>query len=533
MLYSWLSVLPPLVVIIITIATRNVIISLTSGILTACLIASSFNPFSAVILAIQRVLEETHIAGLLTGTKLDHVYTFCFLLLLGVLIQLMNHSGGIRAYTQLLLKYIKTPRAAQQTSLLLSSTLFIDDYVNNLTVSAVLKPVTDHFKIARAKLAFLLDSMSGPLCMLIPASSWVAFILAQMQTSGINTQPNALIQQDGLFVYLAAIPFMLYPLLIVFSAWFIVSCNFSYGLMADYEDIAQKTGNLYGGKDPIHKANTELEQFQGNLFDFILPISTFIITFIGGIFYSGNSTLFGGSAGFMQTLQQADPFWALFIASLIAVTFTTILFLHHNFSHYRYIGTAFVDGFMLMKNSLIILLLAWTLSTLLQQDLHTGTYLASLLPTNLSVNYLPLLLFILCTVISASIGSVWATIALMLPIAIPLYVKITGDASAATSLYPLLGGLFSGSVAGSHFSPITDAMITTSFSAGCYHLDHVRTQMSYASNALIGAAAGFLCFSLLPAAASYGAAIAITLCTGLFVTATLITLRAWAYKRLQ
>ncbi len=531
MLYPWLATLPPLIVIILTIATRNVLISLTSGILMACLIATDFSPLSALTLAIQRVAEETHLGSLVTKGPLDHVYTFSFLLFLGVLIQLMNHSGGIRAYTKFLLTFIKTKRAAQQTSLVLSSTLFIDDYVNNLTVGAIMRPVTDHFKIARAKLAFLLDSMSGPLCILVPASSWVAFILAQMRASGISqSNHDALVQQDSLFVYISCIPFILYPLLIVFSAWIIVSCNLSFGTMRTFEQEAQNTGNLYGGKPALYTTTAD-EQFKGTLLDFIVPIATFILSFLGAVAYSGDSVIFGGSAYFMQTLQQADPFWALFVASMIAVSVTVLLFLRNNAQHYRYIAQAFFDGFMLMKNSLLVLLLAWTLSTLLKNDLQTGAYLASLLPTELSVAYLPLLIFIACLVISASTGSVWGTIALMLPITIPLYYKIAlGSPTFLNNLYPVLGALFSGAVAGSHFSPITDAMIMTSFSAGCYHLDHVRTQISYASSALIGALAGFSLLICLPLTLSYGITLALCIGTGFGVTLSLLLIRNYFGK---
>ncbi len=183
-----------------------------------------------------------------------------------------------------------------------------------------------------------------------------------------------------------------------------------------------------------------------------------------------------------------------------------------------------------MKNSLLVLLLAWTLSTLLKNDLQTGTYLASLLPADLSVSYLPFIIFILCTVISASTGSVWGTIALMLPIALPLYYTVTLGQSTVL-LYPLLGALFSGAIAGSHFSPISDGMVMTSVSAGCYHLDHVRTQMSYASNALMGSLAGFFVVTLFPATVSYSLTIGISLFTGFLVTLSLLVMRAALSKK--
>lgn len=369
--------------------------------------------------------------------------------------------------------------------------------------------------------------------MLVPASSWVAFILAQMQASGISPVDHvgSLVKDDPLFVYLACIPYLLYPLLIVFSAWVTVSYGLSYGAMADFEHTAEQTGNLYGGKVPLGQAGVG-EQFKGTLLDFIVPIATFIGSFITAVLYSGNSKLLGGTAPFMLTLQQADPFWSLFIASFLAVCLTTALFLYHNPQQTDYVFIACYNGFMFMKNSLLILLFAWTLSTLLKNDLQTGSYLASLLPADLSVAFLPAIIFMLCTVISASTGSVWGTIALMLPITVPLYYNIAvGSPTFLTNLYPLLGALFSGAVAGSHFSPISDAMIMTSFSAGCYHLDHVRTQVSYASNALLGSLAGFLVISILPTTYSYLFTLCISLFTAFFVTTSLLILRATMRKK--
>lgn len=524
-MYAWLTLLPPVIVIVMTITTHNVIISLASGIIVAAAIASNFNPLATLALTAERIVQETHISGVFTGTQLDHLYTCGFLILLGFLIQLMNHSGGIKAYTTFLLTFIKSPRAAQQTSLLLSSTLFIDDYVNNLTVGAIMRPVTDHFNIARAKLAFLLDSMSGPLCLLIPASSWVAFILAQMQSAGIGTpeQGGALIVTDPLPVYLGCMPFLLYPILIVIVAWLVVSYNLSYGTMATFEQDV-KAGAYNSRVDAVDGV-----QFQGSLLDFMLPIFTFIGVFIGAILYSGNNMYAGGTAGFMQTLQQADPFWALFVASIVAVMVTVTLFVYHNPAGTGSIMRAFFDGCMIMKNSLIVLLLAWTLSTLLKNDLQTGTYVASLLPTDISVLYLPAIVFVLCTVISASTGSVWGTIALMLPLTVPLYSTIAG--MAVTHLYPLLGALFSGAVAGSHFSPISDAVIMTSCSAGCPPLDHVRTQISYASNALFGALAGYTVLMLIPTTWSYGLMLSVSLSLAVIVTVSLLFLRTAFFKK--
>ena len=484
MIPIWFTLIPPCVVIIMTTFTRNVLISLTSGIAAAALIAAHGSPARALALAGSRIAQE--------ALQDYHLYTFGFLILLGILIQIMNHSGGIRAYTHLLLRYVTTAKGAQQMSLVLSSLFFIDDYVNNLTVGAIMRPIMDHFKVSRVKLAFLLDSMSAPVCLLLPASSWVAFILAQLQTTPFDSDPFML--------YMKSMPYLLYPILIVFTAWVMVSFYGSYGAMRQADH-----------KQPAHEELTQPStRYRGGIDNFTLPISVFVALFVVSLL---GGSFFLGKASFLEALQAADPFLALLVASGCAVGAAGLLFLYHNPRTYKPLLRAAVDGCLLMKDSLLLLLLAWTLGSLLKNDLQTGAYLASLLPSTISVTYLPALLFILSTIISASIGSSWGTIALMLPIAIPLYTNLA--ATALPGFYPALGALISGAVAGGHISPMSDAVLVSSLSAGCSPLSHVRTQASYASNALIGALVGYL--SLIFFSASLSLPVALATTTGLLV----------------
>ena len=486
----WLVLVPPLIVLIITLLFRHVILSLACGILSATIIIQQGSLIGALTFAGTSILAE--------GGTLDHLYTFWFLFVLGVIIQILYASGGIYAYTQRLLQVVTSRQGAERTSLTLSTLLCVDDYLSNLTVGAIMQPITDHFKLPRAKLAFLLDSMSGPLCLLVPLTSWVAFILGQLQVAGISDNPQDLpvILYDPLFAYISCIPFLLYPLSIVFTAWVIVTQQFSFGGMARQEQVARKTGNLFGGKTPIATPH-QTAVSTATIWNFLLPIGLFLLSFIVLISYSGNATWLGGSNSFLTVLQQADSFWSLFYASVIATVVSIAWNALSNPSFLYRLPELTLDGFYLMKNSLIVLLLAWTFSSLLKNNLHTGTYLASLLPVNLPVTVLPGIMFIFSLLITASTGSVWGTIALMLPITIPLYVQLTGDTQSAVNLFSILGSIFSGAVAGSHFSPITDATVMASTAAGSYHLDHVRTHIAYAWPALLGSFLGYLSLVLI------------------------------------
>jgi Na+/H+ antiporter len=513
---SWIVLVPPVVVLGIALLTRNVIISLLTGIACAAAIATHFAPIAALQLAVTRIAESSNLPSIVNGIgSYDHLYTFGFLIILGILIQVMTHTGGITAYTNAISRYVTNKCAAESTSLLVSSSLFIDDVLSGLTAGSIMRPLTDRFFIPRAKLAFLINSMSGPLCLLIPATSWVAFILTTMESSGVN---------EPFDVYIKAIPYLFYPLFIVISAWFIVRRRISFGLIHAQELQASATGNLFGEKKPIVVHNTEsLSNGQpGSILDFIIPLGTFLCTLLACILITGKSILVGGPNNFVNMLQEAQTLWALLMAVIVALTVTIAYCSITSPTLIKNLKPLSIDGFMLVKNSLILLLLAWTLGALLNEDLHTGQYLAETLLGSINVSILPLMFCITAALISASTGSVWGTIAILMPICLPMVATI---ATTTHVLFPALGALLSGAAIGSHLSPITDAMVIASTSAGCYHIDHVQSQIAYASSAMIGTLVAFSVTGFLMVEHNSAVVITASLASGLITTISILLLR--------
>lgn len=486
---SWIVIIPPLLVLGVALVWRHVIGALAVGIVTATAIAVDFSPLTGAALVLHRFMHEAFF-------DTNHLYTFGFLLVLGALIQLMTHTGGLAAYTQRVLGHIKTKKSAHIASLLLSLFLFIDDYLSNLSVGSIMRPVTDRFRIPRVKLAFLVDSMSGPLCILIPATSWVAFIL--------TTFPGEYIK-DPFALYIGLIPYIFYPLFIVISAWFVSLYGISFGMMREHERCAQETGNLFGGKPPRVSTSIDHESSDRvapeSLFHFIVPIGVFLGSLVLGILYSGGARIFGGSNSLLHVLQAAQILPVLLVAGTCALASSIVGILYKSPEFLPKVGGHVLEGFLSMKNSIITLLCAWTFGALLINDLHTGSYVASTFLVSASPQILPFVLMITSLVISASIGSVWGTIAIMVPLALPMLAELDHVALAAIEtaplLLPALGAILSGSVAGSHISPVTDTMMTTSLSTGCYHMDHVQTQISYALPAIIGASVACVVTSVL------------------------------------
>lgn len=492
---SWIVLIPPALVLIVALVKRNVILALSTGIISSAIIATNAAPIATIKLIIEKMFNQSHISRIWQGSEApSNVYTFLFLIMLGIIISLITHTGGITAYSKILKKRLHDKRSVETSSLLLSSCFFIDDYLNSLTVGSIMRPITDQNNIPRAKLAYLIDTMSSPLCILIPASSWVALIITQLRASGISNNPGSLIVSDPFFLYVKSLPFMFYPAILIISVWFVVRKKISFGLMRKQEMEAEKTGNLFGGKPPITSKIEISDSGKGTLLDFISPIALFLSSFIVALLYSGNYII-NPQQTFLSALHTANSIYALFLAAAITLLITIPIYLISKKINLKELITIAISGADLMKNSLLVLLLAWTLGELLTTDLQTGNYLANLLLGTLPIALLPVMVFITSAIITATTGSAWGTIAIVTPLAIPAAAGFINAGEAAESLkiiYPVIAALLSGAVAGGHMSPISDSTVMSSTSSGCYHLDHLATQISYIIPPVIGTLSAFI-----------------------------------------
>ena len=497
---SWIVLIPPVLTLLAAFISKKVNFSLMLGIFSAAFIAQKYSVLSALKAGLIQIWKTSEIPNLIAWSgSFDTIYLFTFLIALGCLVALMNLTGGACAYGRIIKKRLHDARATETASLLLSMTLFIDDYLNSLTVGCVMRPLTDSFKIPRAKLAFLIDAMAAPLVILMPVSSWVAVITGQLNQAGVSDhlKDNPLILADPFYTYAKMIPFVFYSFIMIAACWFIVRRRISFGLMGRHEEIARKTGNLYGGKEAITNQMCPVETDKGCLIDFFFPIICLVVTVMGGLLYSGNAWILGGSNGIMKAFQASDIFPVLFWAGLSTLIASIGIALVRNKLNPKAAQAAIYEGFILMGPSVIILLLAWSFSALLTKELHTGQYLAHLLIGSLKGAWLPFMFFITSTIISITIGSSWGTVAIMIPLAVPMLISFFGVAtptvlSSLPLFLPSLGAILSGAVAGDQLSPISDTTIMSSTSSGAHHLDHVQTQWAYAIPALIGSGLAFI-----------------------------------------
>lgn len=496
MLNTWLVLLPPFIILAAALITKRLNLSLILGLAGAAAIAGAFAPQASVAILVNRLWSQI--------TDLDMLCLFSFLFVLGILISLLEFSGAAFAFAQRLTAHLKNAQATQKTTMLLSSMLFIDDYLSCLTTGYVMRPITDRFAIPRVKLAYLIHSFSGPLVILAPISSWVALIASQLENAGISpvVKTDTKVIADPFFIYLKSIPYTFYSIILLVSVWFIVRKKISYGPMHEQEEIAHRTGNLFGGKPALKTAQLNVTP-NGSPWDLVMALAVLITCFIIGVLWSGGYWLLGGSHSFFEALQKNNQTGlALLCASAITLACTVALNVAKKRITANKLEPIVKTGLAMMYPSVLMVFLASTVGIMLKNDLHTGQYLAHLFSGTLALSLIPLLFYAVSIITAIITGSAWGTIALMIPIAVQMVITLLDGATPTTAeaiplLFPVLGALFSGAVCGNHVSPIAETTILSSTSAGCYPLDHAITQFWYALPVIIATAFSFLLSGIL------------------------------------
>ncbi len=386
-----------------------------------------------------------------------------FLVLLGMLVSVITKAGGSKAYGNWAASKIKGKKAALLSTSALGVLIFIDDYFNCLTVGTVMKPVTDKFKISRAKLSYIIDSTAAPVCIIAPVSSWGAAITSCMS------------MQNPFQVFLQTIPFNFYALLTIIFLVSITLLKEDYGLMKKLEDLAEQKGEL-GSIETIDQGLSEQSTAKGTVWDLIIPIVVLIIGAILGMIYTGNG--FDGSTDIMTAFTNCDAPTSLNYGAFAALICTAIMYLPRKIIKPREFMEGLTQGFKAMVPAITILALAWSLGGICKNSLMLGNNISVIFEgSNIDV-ILPAVLFILGSFIGFSTGTSWGTMAILIPLAEGLLGVVGGEATTLTII--TVAAVAAGAVLGDHISPISDTTIMASTGAQCDHLQHVTSQIPYA-----------------------------------------------------
>ncbi len=466
MAYTFWALVPPIVAIVLALITKEVFSSLFIGVLLGALFANNFAPVGTL----DSVLGEAIVPAIT-----DLAGNFMFLVILGILVVLINRSGGSAAFGRWAEKNIKSRVGAMFASFLLGVFIFVDDYFNCLTVGSVMLPITDRHNVSRAKLAYLIDATAAPICMIAPVSSWAAAVSSYAEDG------------QGFVLFVKAIPYNFYSLLSIVFVVAIIFMKFDFGPMRLHEMNAILNGDLYTTGDRVDKA-LEGEKFNpnGKVIDLLLPVIALIVCCFIGLLYSGGFYDAGGDFyhQFQGAFSETDATVALPWGTLIALIITLIYYWCRRLVSFKESMEAIPTGFINMVPAITILTLATALKNV--TGLLGAKYFVAGLTESAAAglfNLLPAIIFLIACVLSFSTGTSWGTFGILIPIVGAVF----GDPS--TQLYYIgMSACLAGAVFGDHCSPISDTTIMASAGAMCNHVNHVSTQLPYA------ATVGVICF---------------------------------------
>ncbi|MDY4594193.1 MAG: Na+/H+ antiporter NhaC family protein [[Pasteurella] aerogenes] len=467
------SIVPPVLALCLAIVTRKVILSLSIGIIIGALMLADFNIKDTLTYLFNNVSSLVYSSE--DGLNFDTINIILFLLLLGILTALLTVSGSNRAFAEWAQKRIKDRRGAKLMAASLVFVTFIDDYFHSLAVGAIARPVTDKFKVSRAKLAYILDSTAAPMCVLMPVSSWGAYIITLI--SGLlATYAMTEYSPIGAFMAMSAMNF--YAIFSIIMVFFVAYFSFDLGSMARHERLAQE-----------HQEKEEIDACaDGRVRNLILPIVTLILATVAMMLYTGGQALAADGKAFsiLGAFENTTVGISLVFGGVLAVLMVTLcILLDRQVSIKEYVQS-WIVGVKSMSGAILILFFAWTINNVVG-DIKTGTYLSGLVSDSLPVAILPALLFILGSVMAFSTGTSWGTFGIMLPIAAAIAAH-----SAPELMLPCLSAVMAGAVCGDHCSPVSDTTILSSTGAKCNHMDHVTTQLPYALTVAVATIIGYL-----------------------------------------
>lgn len=451
------ALVPPIVAIGLALITKEVYSSLFVGILMGGLLYSGFT-FEKTFTHI----FEDGVIGVLSDSY--NVGILVFLVILGTMVSLMNKAGGSAAFGQFAVKKIHSRAGAQLATILLGVLIFIDDYFNCLTVGSVMRPVTDKFKVSRAKLAYLIDATAAPVCIIAPISSWAAAVTGFVEG------------EDGFSIFIQAIPYNFYAILTIMMMIGMVLMKVEFGSMKTHELNAVK-GDLFTTPGrPYETAKDEMAQTKGKVMDLLIPIIALIVCCVLGMLYTGG---FFSGTDFVTAFSASDASLGLTYGSFFGMIITIVLYQIRRVLKFSDCMACIPEGFKAMVPAILILTFAWTLKAM-TDSLGADVYVAGLVEVSAGslLNFLPAIIFVVGCLLAFATGTSWGTFGILIPIVVAVFENTNPQLMIIS-----ISACMAGAVCGDHCSPISDTTIMASAGAQCEHVNHVSTQLPYAVTA--------------------------------------------------
>lgn len=447
------ALLPPILAIALALITKEVYSSLFIGVAAGAMLYSHFSfegtmihVFSGGVIS---VLSDPWNVGIII-----------FLVFLGMMVVLMNQAGGSAAFGEWAGKHIKSKTGAMLCSILLGVLIFIDDYFNCLTVGSVMRPVTDKYKVSRAKLAYLIDSTAAPVCIIAPISSWAAAV------SGFVEGEN------GLALFMKSIPYNYYALFTILMMILIVIFKLDFGPMRKHEENAAEGDLFSDGKEHV-EAEERIAATNGKVIDLVFPIVSLIICCVIGMIYTGG---FFTGTDFITAFAECDASLGLVLGSFVALVVTIMFYVFRGVLPFKKCMEALPEGFNAMVPAILILTLAWSLKAM-TDSLGAAPFVEAIIKEHAGswTVLLPAIIFLIATGLAFATGTSWGTFGILIPIVVSVFQHSNYEMMVIS-----ISACMAGAVCGDHCSPISDTTIMASAGAQSDHVNHVSTQLPYA-----------------------------------------------------
>lgn len=473
---GWLSVLPPLVAIGLALVLRQVIPALFIAVwLGAFLIAG---PSLASVW--QGLLDGAGVYIVAAATDAGHATLIVFTFMMGGLVGIIARNGGARGIVERVAGWAGSSRRAGSATFGMGLAFFFDDYTNTLVVGKTMRPIADAARLSREKLAFLVDSTAAPVATLALVSSWIGFQLGLIEDAIAHTDG---LEGSAYGVFLNSLAYNFYPILMLVFTFATAFTGRDFGPMARAE--RQARAGLAAAKPADFAAQAEnLEPKPGvapGAANAYLPLTTLVVALLGSLYATGVSAA-GPDAGLMAVIGAADSHLSLLWATLVAVLVAIAMSLGRRLLTLAETMDAWYVGCRTMLLAVMVLMLAWALSSV-NAELGAAQYLTALLGERVDARLLPAIVFALAALTAFATGTSWGVMGILMPIVIPLAhttLSLQGLEGADHLFYASVSAVLAGAVMGDHASPISDTTILSSVAASCDHMAHVRTQAPYA-----------------------------------------------------
>ncbi|HUW70317.1 MAG TPA: Na+/H+ antiporter NhaC family protein [bacterium] len=483
--FGILSLLPPIVALLLCFMTKEVISSLFFGVFVGGLLISKGNIFAAVAQS-----WDWSAAQLMNKWQAEY---FLFLFVVGGGIGLMYKLGGGLALVKRLEKRINNSKRTELLIWLLGIIVFFNEYANTAIIGTATKSISDKNRLSREKFSFLLDSTASPVSGLAPISDWAGFQTNTIATSLAAMGGAAALGTSAYVIWLRSIPYMFYCWFAIALVFIVAATQRNFGPMLKAEHRARTEGKLIrDGATPAGSVEQDVgsvNEKRLTIWSFILPVVTLVGLAFFGMWWTGGGPK---AESFFVALGDANTALSLLWGAFGMVAVCIVMGLSLRIMKFNELMDTFMTGAKTMFIAFLLMVFAWSLKAACDA-VGTANYTISvILPLiDNAPRILPIVVFLVCMLLSFALGTSWGTMAIITPIAVPLVLAATGN-QLNWIVYATVGAVLSGSIFGDHCSPISDTTIISSTFAGSDHMDHVTTQIPYAFFAAFIAIIGYL-----------------------------------------